>query len=166
MNQRPLRGRLSWRFLCKSHFCLRSKFFVPSINGYWSVRKVTMWEQIFTVNWWAISGLILVYIQSIWNEFCKNNFFFFFNFFKFNPYYLLHSCRNIMCGLWRNWNFLSWSEDLSCALHKFFYLFLEIFYLILDFSLKLSLLLFAFMSWNWFINVFTTSKYYLGFIQW
>lgn len=141
-------------FCMIQNFCVVYKWVLVLLSNFWSGHKVSIRERIFTVNWLNVPGLILVCIQSIWNDFCEKKFFFSFFFslsflflfvFKFTLYFLLHSCGNIMCGLWREFKFFELVRRFVSGPSKT-YLFLETFHLIID--LELSLLLFMLMLQN------------------
>lgn len=141
-------------FCMIQNFCVVYKWELVLLSNFWSGHKVSIRERIFAVNWLNVPGLILVCIQSIWNDFCEKKFFFSFFFslsflflfvFKFTLYFLLHSCGNIMCGLWREFKFFELVRRFVSGPSKT-YLFLETFHLIID--LELSLLLFMLMLQN------------------
>ena len=118
-------------FCMIQNFCVVYKWVLVLLSNFWSGHKVSTREQIFTVNWLNVPGLLLVCVQSIEMTFVRKKIFFFILLFTFFSFFCLFSnLPSIFCSILveilcvdcgGNSNFLSWFEDLSRGLQKLIY---------------------------------------------
>ena len=160
-------------FCMIQNFCVVYKWVLVLLSNFWSGHKVSIREWIFTVNWLNVPGLILVCIQSIWNDFCEKKIFFFILLFTFFSFFVCFQIYPLFSApfLWKYYVWIVegiqifWVGSKIClGAFKNLFIFGNI---PLNYRFGVIFVtVYANVTKLWFIKVFATSKYYLEFIQW